>query len=146
MSSYGGVKYFQEKIWGSEIFLVKNMGVWKFCRKKYGGLKKSCNKLWGSEINSVKIWGREIVSGENMGARNIFWGKYGGAKHFLEKGGGAKNFLFFFENSSERVPGIAKDQPLRQNLNAADMKYFWKTAWYGKSERKNWGANFRKLS
>ena len=96
MSSYGGLKYFQEKIWGSEKLLENNMGAWKFCRKKYGGLKKSFNKLWGSEINSgknmgfrnffLKIWQYPVNQNVKvMGVWNIFTKKYGDLKNFQER-------------------------------------------------------------
>ena len=36
MSSYGGLKYFQEKIWGSEIFSEKIWGFEKFIENNMG--------------------------------------------------------------------------------------------------------------
>ena len=46
---YGGLKYFQKKIWGSETFSEKNMGVSNIFKNEHGGLKNIHKKVWGSE-------------------------------------------------------------------------------------------------
>ena len=60
--SYGGLKYFHEKIWGSEKLSGKNMGARNSFWKKYGGAKHFLGKLWGCETFVGKI----------MGVRNFF--------------------------------------------------------------------------
>ena len=74
-----------------------------------------------------KLWGHEILFEENEGARNIICEKYGGAKLFWEKLWGCESFSCLFEKSSDRVPGVKKDQPLKMKLcqihNTLKKKY-----------------------
>ena len=70
--SYGGLKYFHEKIWGSEKFSGKNMGVRNSFWENYGDTKYFFRKIWGCEA----------FFGKNMGVRNYFGKNYGGAKCF----------------------------------------------------------------
>ena len=58
--SYGGLKYlhdgglknYQERIWGREIVFGENMGARNIFWDKYGGAKHFLEKLWGCEFFS----------------------------------------------------------------------------------------------
>ena len=105
--SYGGLKYFNEKIGGSEKISGKNMRVRNSFCENYGDTKYCLKKMRGRETLFVK----------NMGVRNYFGKNYGGAKVFS----------CLFEKSSDRVPGVKKDQPLKMKLcqihNTLKKKY-----------------------
>ena len=65
MKKYGGLKYFQEILWGSEKIQEETRGARNIFWEEYGGIKYFWENIWGRET-FWKKYGVRNYFGKNM--------------------------------------------------------------------------------